>query len=1079
MPLIVAYALSGCAALIYEVGWTRLLAQQIGQSVWAVSTVLAAFMGGLAAGALLGGVWTSRLTAPQGLRAYASLEGAIAALALTIPIAMTAVTPMLSWVYSEAGGGAAFVVLRLTAALVLVGLPAAAMGATFPVAARAAAASAGQPASSANALYVSNTAGGCAGAALAGFLLIPRFGLSRTLWFAAALNLTAGLIALSLNARAVESAPLTPESEEKTPRAPRPRSARPGRVTAVPSTIATASSTAIAMAALCVTGFVALVQEVAWTRVIALTIGPTTYAFSTMLVLFILGLALGSSVGSRLAARVRRPRLALGAATALAGVAALAAAPAVGTLPVRVADLVRDPGASFATILQAEIWSFAWLLLPLSAAFGAAFPFALRVAVDDAESAPQKAALLYGVNTLGAIAGSLAAGFVLVPALGLQWTIQASGLCAIAGGIAVLATAAVRRTITAAAAVGFAILCGVVATATPWDAALLSAGAYKYAAYVRGPDLESALTAGTLLYYRDGAAGTVSVRRLAGALTLAIDGKVDASNAGDMQTQKLLAHVPLLLHSRPGKVAIIGLGSGVTLGAALTHPIDRADTIEISREVIAGASFFDRDNGHALADPRARTIVGDGRSHLLLTKTAYDVIISEPSNPWMAGVASLFTREFFLAARRSLAPGGIVCQWAHTYDISSGDLRSILATFATVFPDGTIWLVGEGDVLLVGSPGGIVPRLSTIEAAFKRSGVAADLAEVGVQDAASVLAMYAGGPGELQAYGAGAIVQTDDRGSLEFSAPRAIVGAGDDNAAALRRLTIASSLPSIVSGATSLTDAAHSRDRGRMYLKAEAYDLAYDPLQRAVTLNPDDESAVDAFVAAAAGSRRQQEAAGLLRTLDVTRPGRIPLRIGLSHILATMGDTEDALAQVASLGETSPDDPRPLEQVATILADAGDVERLRPVAERLGRRWPDRASAIYFAGTSAFLDGRPEVAERFARQGVTVYPNEARLHTLFGVASASLKRTDAARSAFERALALAPRDPDSYTNLGLLDLETGAAESATRRFAEALVLDPSSGAALRGLAQALRQSGHLDRAARVEQVVREAAGRPR
>jgi spermidine synthase len=1080
--MLVAYALSGCAALIYEVCWTRLLAQQIGQSVWAVATVLAAFMGGLAGGALVGGALTSRLTSSQGLRAYAGLEAAIAACALTIPIAIAGVTPMLAFAYTDDGGGAFFVVMRLAAVLVLVGLPAAAMGATYPAATLALAGRADRPASGATALYVSNTAGACVGAAAAGFLLIPRLGLSRTSWLAAALNLLAGAIALRLAATRVEiriaEAPTSlPSRRLPADRIRRGRTAL-GGTTSASASPPTAHAAAIGTAALIATGFVALAQEVAWTRVLALTIGPTTYAFSTMLTLFILGLALGSSLASRIAVRVRQPFLALGVTIMIAGVAAIAAVPAVRGVQLRVAELVRDPAAGFATVLRAEIWMFAWLLLPLAAAFGAAFPFALRLAVGDVETAPRKAALLYGANTVGAIAGSLATGFLLIPRLGLQRTIEGSGLLATAAGVAVIAAGPGRRAITAAAVGAFGILGVVVVNGAGWDAALLSAGAYKYASYVRGPDLESALGAGTLLYYRDGAAGTVSVRRLAGALTLAIDGKVDASNAGDMQTQKLLAHLPLMLHARPRRVAIIGLGSGVTLGAALRHPVERATTIEISREVIDAAGFFEADNGRALADRRATVIASDGRSHLLLATTPYDVIISEPSNPWMAGVASLFTREFFLAARHALAPDGILCQWAHTYDISSGDLRSIVATFASVFPDGTMWMVGQGDVLLIGSPGGIVARLPGIEASFTRPGVAADLADVGVMDAAALLSMYAAGPDGMRTYAGAAIVQTDDRGSLEFSAPRAIVGSEDDNASVLRAIASGAHLPPAVSSARVPADPGQWRDRGGMYLKAEAYALAYDALERAVSMDPEDQTGVDALVSAASGSRREDEAVAFLETKAPGNSPRVAVRIGLSRLLASGGDAQGALGQLARSFEAYPDDPRAFEQAAAILADAGDVEHLRALADRIERRWPERASAPYFMATAALLEGRLDEAERLARQGIRDHPNDSRLHTVLGASSAGLHRTDPARAAFERALTLAPRDPTSYTNLGLFELETGAPESAIRRFAEALVLDPSSPAARRGLAQALRQTGHEDRAARVEHSGRD-AGQPR
>jgi spermidine synthase len=725
----------------------------------------------------------------------------------------------------------------------------------------------------------------------------------------------------------------------------------------------------------------------------------------------------------------------------------------------------------FGDILRAEIAIWAPLILPLAAAFGAAFPVALRVAVhgdDDASRVPRLAAILYGANTAGSIAGSIAAGFVLLPAFGVQRAIEAGALLVMLGGVIVLALGRVGRLATVLASVAVVVVGIIGGGAERWDASLLSAGAYKYASQIHSPDVESTLRAGSLLYYRDGAAGTVSVRRAAGVLSLAIDGKVDASNAGDMLTQKLLAHLPLLLHAQPRRVAIIGLGSGVTFGAALRHPVDRVDTIEISREVVEASRFFEAENHHALADPRSHVIVGDGRTHLLLRSAPYDVIISEPSNPWMAGVASLFTREFFLAARRALTSDGILCQWAHTYDINGSDLRSIAATFASVFPHGTIWLIGAGDILFIASPAGIVERLSTVEKSLTRPGVAADLAEVAVPDAGTVLAMYAGGPEDLRAYSLGGAIQTDDRGSLEFSAARGIVGEVEDNAATLRALTTTNRVPALVAAARTAPRASTWTDRGRMLLQAEAYEAAYDAFAKALSIQADDQAAVDGLVRAAAGSGRQQAAMALLTSAAGRAPRTIALRTGLSRLLAATGDTAAALEQVVPLIAAFPSDPRPAEQAAAVLAGAGDAERLRPLAAHMRQRWPDRPSGVYFAGTVAFLEGRREDAERVAQEGVRVHPTETRLRILVGASTASLGRREEARAAFESALALSPRDPIPYTNLGLLDLEAGGAESAIGRFAEALMLDPTSAAATDGLAQALRQTGHPDRAATVE-----------
>ena len=351
-----------------------------------------------------------------------------------------------------------------------------------------------------------------------------------------------------------------------------------------------------------------------------------------------------------------------------------------------------------------------------------AFPLALAVAAGRLRASGASAnqggdhrrprrARVYTANTLGAIAGALAAGFALIPAFGLRATFETASLAGAIGGAGCLSAALYQRrpadtrpaTLAIPAASVLAAI-AIIALLPPWDRALLASGAYKYAPYLGLADFDTVLRAGTLDFYKEGAAGTVSVRRLNGTTSLAIDGKVDASNGGDMLTQRLLGLLPVLVHGHAEDVCIIGLGSGVTAGSALASgTVKHADVVEISPEVVEASHAFDRESGRILSNPAVRLVVGDGRSHLLLTPRRYDVIVSEPSNPWMAGVATLFTREFFEAARARLKPDGLLCQWAHTYDISAADLQSIVRTFASVFPQGTMWLVGGGDLLLIGA----------------------------------------------------------------------------------------------------------------------------------------------------------------------------------------------------------------------------------------------------------------------------------------------------------------------------------------------------------------------------------------
>ena len=1035
-----AYTLTGCSGLIYEVVWTRLLTLRMGHTVAAVSTVLAAVLGGMALGALAAGALASRRSPRDAVRLYGLLELAVGASALLVPLALRAFDPLLAGTYANGDGEPLFGIVRLATSLLAIGIPAAAMGATFPVAARAVVHDPEHTGRSAGGLYAANTLGAAVGAAAAGFMLLPDLGLSRTTWTAVALNLIAAAIAF-VAAPGWDQPPARAERRHGRAAGRRRAAAEPGRI-------------GPAAFALAVTGFSALANEVVWTRVIALIVGPTTYAFGAMLAVFIAGLAAGSFLSSLVADRIGRPAAALAMVMLAVAVAPLVAMLFVEPWSLQVARMAAAADVSFQDVLRAQALSAATLLLPVTLALGAAFPIALRVALGSSDRVAHATSIVYAANTAGAIAGALVAGFVLIPAAGLQHAILiASTTTAAAVPLVMAATGSRRRTLTGAGATLAVLLA--LWMMPHWDMTLLSSGAYKYAPYMRGPELESMLRAGTVLFHREGATGTVSVRRVAGSLTLSIDGKVDASNRGDMLTQKLLAHIPLLLHPRPVRVGVIGLGSGVTLGAALTHPVQQAEVIEISPEVVAASTLFEVENHQPLADPRARLVVGDGRTHVMFGNDRYDVLISEPSNPWMAGVAALFTREFFDAARRSLADGGLFCQWAHTYDISDADLRSIVATFQSVFPNGTMWLVGAGDLLLIGSPSDVVERIPTLAAAMVRPGVAADLREVNVLDADSLLSLYIGGPVELQRFASGALVQTDDRMALEFSAPRSIVGrSGPDEKTALRRLAASASLPSAVRESLESTDAASWRNRGRMLLRAEAHESAYEAFARAVSLDPSDRDSLEGLVSSSVVAARTADAWKVLGGILEQRPDDVTVCVQMSRLAAATGDLQRALEVVQPAMVRWPDDPRPFEQAASVLADAGDTERLRQVVLYMGQRWPDSRTTRYYRATLFLQDGRPSDALTAALAATEGKDPEARAFNLAGVAAATLGRRDEAHQAFEQALARDPRDASIYVNLGLLAVERGDAASATRWFSEALVFEPESTAARDGLARA-------------------------
>jgi spermidine synthase len=730
-----------------------------------------------------------------------------------------------------------------------------------------------------------------------------------------------------------------------------------------------------------------------------------------------------------------------------------------------IAEVVAQPNVTFGEVLVREALLALMLLAPMTIAFGAAFPFAVAAATRSDETVASDLGVIYAVNTGGAIAGALMAGFLFIPEAGLHGTLRVVTVIGAAGAIALLffdrrhdtarrtGRAAASPVALAPAALAVAVL-AVGIWLPQWDRLLLSSGAYKYASSIQGPDVRTSLTAGELLYYREGASATVAVRRSAGTTSLAIDGKVDASNGGDMLTQRLLAHVPMLLHHNPQQIAIIGLGSGVTLGSALTHPtVTRADVLEISPEVVEASRFFDAENYGAVTDPRTRLIVGDGRTHLSLTSQQYDVIISEPSNPWMAGIASLFTREFFEAAKTRLRPGGILCQWAHTYDISTTDLQSIVATFQSVFPDGTLWLVGDGDVLLIGSDDRMEPKLERVMTNWTRPSVSEDLATVAVTSPGHILSMYVSGGPPLAAWANNAPIQRDTRSALEFSGPQSIFGPSQaDNARLLRDLASSHPPPPVVAGARGTTNASEIRDRGLMFLRADAFRPAYEDFVRALALAPDDPLALDGLTRAAAPLRRLPDARALLTRL-ARSPDHVNAQLALSRLLASEGAYDQAVTIPFGIVQADPDNVSALEQLASILSDVGDAERMRPVIARLRAISPGTEGTHYYSAALLFMEQRFDLAAAEARRAVALNPRHARAQNLLGAALASIGHAEQARTAFQASLIADPRDPATYTNLATLEMQAGNRDLARRYYAEALTIDPAHGAAREGLAR--------------------------
>ena len=1053
--LITCFSASGAAALIYQVAWVRLFTLALGHTVAAVSTVLAAFMGGLAVGAWAAG----RFLPPRApvLVLYAALEFGVAAIAVALPRVLTALDPFLVSAYANGTAPVQFAIARVAASLLLIGIPAAAMGATYPIVVAWLASATGvdprderfRAASAAGALYTANSAGAAAGALAAGFWLIETLGIRGTTLVAVVLNIAAAAIALWL-ARSVRL-----QADRRNVRLKPDTTYYQGPVT----------HRTLAVAAAAVSGFAALAYEVAWTRLLALIVGPTTYAFSLMAASFIAGIALGSPAGVRLSRGRSGPAFWLGVMlVATAAFTLLAGWFTTAFLPVLI---VRDAAGQpdFNSVFLRQALAVVTVLLPASASLGATFTLALAAASSGPDEPARETARVYTANTLGAVAGALAAGFLLVPWLGLQATFLLISRLLLGAGIVIATVGAPpstkqrrgRRLLVPLLAGGVAAV--VTLTIPRWDPDVVTSGAYKYARQMSVADWESTLGAGRLEFYKEGAAGTVSVRRVAGSLSLAIDGKVDASNAGDMLTQRLLGLLPVLLHPAPRDALVIGLGSGVTADAVLASgEVQRLDVVEISAEVAAASRFFDRENHDVLKKPAVRLLIGDGRSHLRLSDAQYDVIVSEPSNPWMAGIAALFTREFFEAARTRLRSGGIFCQWAHTYEIAEEDLRSIVRTFASVFPEGTMWLVGEGDLLLIGSAAAnMEERLAGVADRSRAGAVRALLADAGVAPASApfvLLSLYAGGPREFVRFGDRAALQTDDRMSLEFTAARAMYAPPSGSAGRIRDLVTGGTLPAAVTAEVRDAGAEDWNARGSAALRAGAYDVARDSFRRALALDSRSAAALRGATEAAARSESLGAQTQLLETLAAAEPRNVEVRIELSHVLATLGRMNEAIAAADTALRIDPARPEALEQIGSVVADAGDGARLAPIANELITRFPAREEGLYYRAAAFFLQGRVPEADAAIMQLLKRNPRHAKGQNLRGVVCATLDNAECALAAFTESIRVSPRDPSAYINLGQFHLERGDPATAMDFFSEALAIDATATAAREGLAHA-------------------------
>ncbi|MHC4636575.1 MAG: fused MFS/spermidine synthase [Planctomycetota bacterium] len=778
--ILFCFFLSGACGLVYEVIWVRMLTLIFGNTTYAVSTVLCAFMAGLALGSWYFGRLVDRVTSSP-LALFAFFEAGIGFYCIFTPLLFK----LIQYLYVSLSHLTSHLLLltsfRFLFSFIIMLIPTALMGGTLPVLSKLFIQRKEEIGEEVGILYSVNTWGGVLGTFATGFLLMILLGVRGTLYTAAIINLAISAFVYYIR-RATASIV----------RAGVPACSK--QADTVVDTRITQSRNYLStfiLVAFALSGFTALVYEVTWTRVLSMIIGSSVYAFSIMLTAFLAGIVLGSLLFAKFFNQLKNQITLFGLAEMIIGFSVLLLIPLFGILPFIFVDIFKQFQNTFYGFQMMQfIMVFLVMLLPTTL-FGLTLPLVAKICTSEFKMVGRSVGKVYMVNTVGAILGSFAAGFMLIPLFGLQITIRVMAFLNLLIGMLLLYFGLIRKKRLQTALVFACLIVVVISLAFPihWNKEMLNSGVFVYAPFYasfKGGSLrerweiwKGVVEQPEILYYSDKSPRfIVAVKRnlRSGILSLSIDGKTDASNnyGGDMPNQLLIGHLPLFLHPQAKSALVVGLAGGITLGAVQQHPLERIDCVEIEPAMIEASRFFIPWNHNCLKDRRTRLIIEDGRSHLLVTKKRYDVIISGLTNPWISGVSNLFTQEYFELCKRKLNPDGIFCSWIPYYKTNMRDFKIFVNTFRSVFPHSSLWLSSSSDSLLIGMDNEFSIDYPKLKQRLADPKIRADLQSIGLDSPAHLLSIFVMAEKTLSDFCKDLPVNTDNRPYIEFSAPKGL-----------------------------------------------------------------------------------------------------------------------------------------------------------------------------------------------------------------------------------------------------------------------------------------------------------------
>jgi spermidine synthase len=778
VPLIlILFFITGLTGLAYELVWIRLLILVFGSTQFAFTTVLTTFMAGLALGSLIFGRYVDRSDNP--LKIYAFIEIAIGLYCLLSPLIFDLVSSIYLGVFAggttnASNAGFNFSQFMLTFFALII--PTTLMGGTLPVIVKYLSEIKKQVGFNTAIAYSINTLGAVTGCLLTGLFSLYFIGIKTSIYAAGVIDIIVGILLIIVFKNSISEGFTPQESELESGPKRIPVSTNSGGIEH--GTL----SAYIVIGSFALSGFASLVYEVLWTRVLSLIIGSSVYAFTVMLATFLFGIGAGSIIFAPFIDKRKNPLLWFAAFEVLIALASLVSIFLYKKFPFIFFGMQESFGDRFYLFLIVQFLLCSALMIIPTLSMGAIFPLVGKIYTQSVKSVGRNIGDVYFFNTAGSIFGAFIGGFFLMPALGVQRAVILIAGLNILIALALISISGVEKIKRALMSVAVVVIFVVITQLLPpWDKLLMTLGLYSNV-YTESSmeEFKEGAFGEKLAYYKEGINAIITVRTAGPEgkeVSYQANGKQEARAYGEKpaETWSLLGHVPVLLHNTPPeKALLVGLGSGITLGSMLSYPIPYIDVVELEPAVVEAAKFFKESNNNALNDPRAHIHITDGRNFVFTTEKNYDLIVSAVSDPWISGVSNLFTREYFEKMKEKLNDGGIAALWFQNYRIRAEELKIGLATFASVFPDVSVWFYykNSSDLIVIGSEKKHAFDLKTLGKWLSVEEVQRDLARIDIKSPYNILDLFLIGNEDLRAYIGEVPLNSDERPILEFSLPK-------------------------------------------------------------------------------------------------------------------------------------------------------------------------------------------------------------------------------------------------------------------------------------------------------------------